>query len=232
MAITKGIYICANEPTEPSADMFLEPGSFTSNNEQCFEIQYVKDTRKLFYNTFGDDSYEVYNYATKTWTNNAYKTIDLYSSNTGNDWFFANYTKQKLSIDLTTLPGWANLSAGNHTIKIKAKGTGYKESELSSGVTVTKGASQFVAGFTGLSNSSGALTLTDDIAGTAIYTTATSGNNVTVTSDLDNVFPYNALEEVTDSESNVFIKIPKMYIKWITASDGSLEGFQMLKQTS
>lgn len=138
MAITKGIYICANEPTEPSADMFLEPGSFTSNNEQCFEIQYVKDTRKLFYNTFGDNSYEVYNYATKTWTNNVWKTIDLYSTNTGNDWFFSNYTKQKLSVDLTTLSGWANLSAGNHTIKIKAKGTSYKESELSAGVTVSK----------------------------------------------------------------------------------------------
>lgn len=143
MAITKGIYICANEPTEPSADMFLELGSFNSNNENaCFEIQYTT-TRKLYYNTFGDDSYEVYNYATKTWTNNAWKTIDLFSPNKGNDWFFANYTKQttKLSIDLTTLPGWANLSAGNHTIKIKAKGTGYKESELSTGVTVSKAAS-------------------------------------------------------------------------------------------
>ena len=44
-------------------------------------------------------------------------------------------------IDLTTLPGWANLSTGNHTIKIKAKGTGYRESELSAGVTVSKAAS-------------------------------------------------------------------------------------------
>lgn len=41
-------------------------------------------------------------------------------------------------IDLTTLPGWANLSSGNHTIKIKAKGTGYRESELSAGVVVSK----------------------------------------------------------------------------------------------
>lgn len=57
-------------------------------------------------------------------------------------WFTANTALQpKLSIDLTTLPGWANLSSGNHTIKIKAKGTGYKESELSAGVTVSKAAS-------------------------------------------------------------------------------------------
>lgn len=41
-------------------------------------------------------------------------------------------------IDLTTLPGWANLSSGNHTIKIKAKGTGYIDSELSAGVVVSK----------------------------------------------------------------------------------------------
>ena len=47
----------------------------------------------------------------------------------------------KKSIDLTTLPGWSNLSSGNHTIKIKAKGTGYRESELSAGVVVSKGAS-------------------------------------------------------------------------------------------
>lgn len=59
------------------------------------------------------------------------------------DWWTANTTSQtaKLSVDLTTLPGWANLAAGNHTIKIKAKGTGYKDSELSAGVTVSKAAS-------------------------------------------------------------------------------------------
>lgn len=54
----------------------------------------------------------------------------------------AEYTTRaassKLSVDLTTLSGWANLSSGNHTIKIKAKGTGYKDSELSAGVTVSK----------------------------------------------------------------------------------------------
>lgn len=83
----------------------------------------------------------------------------------------------------------------------------------------------FVSGFTGLSNSSGVLTLTDDIAGTATYTTTTSGNNVIVTSALDNKFPYNMLEEVTDSEGNVFIKIPKMYIKW-TYSGSVLDGFK------
>lgn len=46
----------------------------------------------------------------------------------------------KLSVDLTTLSGWANLSSGSHTIKIVAKGTGYRDSEKSAGVSVTKAA--------------------------------------------------------------------------------------------
>lgn len=46
----------------------------------------------------------------------------------------------KLSVDLTTLSGWANLTPGNHTIKIVAKGTGYRDSELSAGVVVSKAA--------------------------------------------------------------------------------------------
>lgn len=46
----------------------------------------------------------------------------------------------KLSVDLTALSGWANLTPGNHTIKIVAKGTGYRDSEKSAGVEVTKAA--------------------------------------------------------------------------------------------
>ena len=42
------------------------------------------------------------------------------------------------SVDLTTLTGWANLSDGEHTITIKAKADGYRDSEASEGVTVTK----------------------------------------------------------------------------------------------
>lgn len=75
------------------------------------------------------------------------RTLIVSTAQTVNDnfytWFIANttYTSNQLSVDLTTLPGWANLSSGNHTIKIKAKGTGYKDSELSVGVTVSKAAS-------------------------------------------------------------------------------------------
>lgn len=44
----------------------------------------------------------------------------------------------KKSVGLTTLSGWSNLAPGNHTIKIVAKGTGYRDSEKSAGVEVTK----------------------------------------------------------------------------------------------
>ena len=44
------------------------------------------------------------------------------------------------SVDLTTLPGWSSLSAGTHNITIVAKAAGYKDSEPSAGVEVTRGA--------------------------------------------------------------------------------------------
>ena len=45
------------------------------------------------------------------------------------------------SVDLTTLSSWADLTDGNHIIKIVAKAYGYQDSEKSAGVEVTKGAS-------------------------------------------------------------------------------------------
>lgn len=44
-------------------------------------------------------------------------------------------------VDLTTLTGWANLSDGEHTITIKAKADGYRDSQASAGVSATKGSS-------------------------------------------------------------------------------------------
>ena len=42
------------------------------------------------------------------------------------------------SADLTTLPGWASLSTGSHNITIVAKAEGYRDSEPSAAVSVTK----------------------------------------------------------------------------------------------
>lgn len=47
-------------------------------------------------------------------------------------------TTSRKSVDLATLPGWANLTDGNHTIQIMAKADGYIDSEKSAGVEVTK----------------------------------------------------------------------------------------------
>jgi|LSQX01.1.fsa_nt_gb hypothetical protein len=44
------------------------------------------------------------------------------------------------SVDLTTLPGWSSLSPGTHNITIVAKADGYRDSEPSAAVSVTKGA--------------------------------------------------------------------------------------------
>lgn len=78
------------------------------------------------------------------WHDEAYRTVTFETAPTGDllTWLQANGTKQsnKLSVDLTTLSGWANLAPGNHTIKIVAKGTCYRDSEKSAGVEVTKAA--------------------------------------------------------------------------------------------
>lgn len=56
-------------------------------------------------------------------------------------WFNANIEKPRLSVDISTLAGWANLSAGAHSITIVAKADGFKDSAPSAAVQVTKAAS-------------------------------------------------------------------------------------------
>ena len=46
-----------------------------------------------------------------------------------------------LSVDLSTLTGWSDVTSGSHTLTIKAKATGYRDSEASTGVSFTKGGS-------------------------------------------------------------------------------------------
>ena len=47
-------------------------------------------------------------------------------------------TQSQVSVDLTTLPGWASLSAGTHNITIVAKADGYRDSKPSAAVSVMK----------------------------------------------------------------------------------------------
>lgn len=57
--------------------------------------------------------------------------------------FVLKYTESggstnKVSIDLTTLSGWDNVSSGTHEISVVAKATGYLDSEKSAAVSFTK----------------------------------------------------------------------------------------------
>ena len=84
-----------------------------------------------------------------------------------------------------------------------------------------------VIGFTGLTNASGNLTYTDDIANFAAPTSAASGNNVNVTSDLDYVFPFSEISEMTDADGNVFVKFPKLYMNWVVDANGNIDGVKI-----
>lgn len=87
-----------------------------------------------------------------------------------------------------------------------------------------------IVGFTGLTNSSGELTWTDSIADLQSqdpYTTSTSGNYVSVTGALDDVFPFNQIQEVEDDNSNIFIRFPKMWIKWVNDTNGNIDGIKV-----
>ena len=63
-----------------------------------------------------------------------------YSSGGGCAIQYYEASTPKVSVDLTTLTGWASLADGTHQVTIEAKGTGYRDSEPSSSVSVTKGA--------------------------------------------------------------------------------------------
>ena len=66
------------------------------------------------------------------------------------------------------------------------------------------------------SASPSALTRTDDAVGLNV-TVGTSE----ITSDFDNCYPWNSIEEVTDGAGNVFVKIPKFYSKITANGDGT-----------
>ena len=58
-------------------------------------------------------------------------------------WLESNATMQtsQITVDMSSLSGWSNVSAGSHTLTIKAKATGYRDSAPSTGVSFTKAAS-------------------------------------------------------------------------------------------
>lgn len=84
-----------------------------------------------------------------------------------------------------------------------------------------------VIGFKGMTEESGELTWTGDIAkynDKEAYETESSGSFVKVTSELDKVFPYNAIEEVQDKNGNEFVRFPKMYMSYEKNGFGYIDG--------
>ena len=98
------------------------------------------------YATEWDDDGNTTNSVTYTATDTTkLRTIIVETDQTVDDefyaWFNANIEKPRLSVDVSTLAGWANLSAGEKSITIVAKAAGYKDSAPSAAVQVTKAAS-------------------------------------------------------------------------------------------
>lgn len=83
-----------------------------------------------------------------------------------------------------------------------------------------------VVGVTGLTNSSGDLTLTDSISNVEAYTTVRNDNFTSVINPLSEYFPFNQIEEFTDSNDNVFVKFPKIWMKWEKDSSGNISGYK------
>ena len=133
---------------------------FTSfNNGEIGAVEFVGSDGSYDYsNSFLNDGFAsadfVYLTDSDFWDSKSYsnmtndeklkfRTVTFDTAPTGEllTWLQANGTKKsKLSVDLTTLSGWSNLAPGNYTIKIVAKGTGYRDSEPSAAVSVTKAA--------------------------------------------------------------------------------------------
>lgn len=142
--------------------------TFTSNNTSFSRFHFLGSHESSYYYLYYDTTlaYDTDDYG--TYTNQAYRTITFDTAPTGDllTWLQANGTKQsnKLSVDLTTLSGWSNLSSGSHTIKLVAKGSGYRDSEKSEGVSVTKAAETVTlsAGTYKFVDSPGGFTSTND----------------------------------------------------------------------
>lgn len=87
-----------------------------------------------------------------------------------------------------------------------------------------------VVGFKGLTDDASPtpeFVYTDDIAECGKYTVTEDENNYTVTSPLDTVFPFCDISEYTDASGNVFVKFPKMWLKWIYDDNGDIDGIKI-----
>lgn len=113
--------------------------SFVSNGTNYSSIRV--DSDKNYEDELRYDSTVVYYYS---WNNEAYRTITFSTPPTGDllAWLQANGTKQvstpKVTVDLTSLSGYESLPAGTYQLGVKAKASGYQDSDLSQTASFTK----------------------------------------------------------------------------------------------
>ena len=90
---------------------------------------------------------------------------------------------QKVSVDLTTLTGWDNVTSGEHQISVVAKATGYRDSEKSTPITFTKASAP--TGETWLLKSSGMVAPSNTIDETINFTNliGTAFTRITIESE-------------------------------------------------
>lgn len=65
-------------------------------------------------------------------------TFNLVRDSTKTTYITIEVATSKVSIDLTTLTGWDNVTSGEHTLQVVAKATGYLDSKKSTAVSFTK----------------------------------------------------------------------------------------------
>lgn len=123
--------------------------TFKSNNENFVGIAYSTSSmgpQTLWY--YKNDTEYVVACEYGTYSNQAFRTITFATPPTGDllTWLQSNGTKQtapstsQVSIDLTSLSGWSNVSSGEHSLQIQAKANGFATSEKSTAISFTKSA--------------------------------------------------------------------------------------------
>lgn len=99
--------------------------------------------------------------------------------------------------------------------------------DISLSVTADAITPNTIVGFTGLTNETPALTLTDAIASVPMWTTTQNGYYTNINNQLDSYFPFNEIKEFTDDSGNVFVSFPKMWVKYEQNSSGALTGVKI-----
>lgn len=123
--------------------------SFVSNNSSYDRIYFERvnfEEAQMFYYA-GSNWIQVFYVfdGGGSWANQAYRTITFAEPVTDSTlltWLQANGTKQaetpKVTVDLTSLSGYESLPAGTYALSVRAKASGYQDSDLSSTVSFTK----------------------------------------------------------------------------------------------